>query len=480
VWDRLRVLLVYPRLKAENLGGWDPPLGILYLATYLQKRGIECDVIDATFMRDWTEFENALKRSKQPDVIGLSFSSPIAHMGFQAAALVKKIFPKSFVVAGGPHPTVAPLETVSNGFIDAIVLGEGEITLERLVKSLSKGLDLSMIPNLWYKKGGQIIQNQTRLFVQNLDDLPYPDWKFLDLRRYIEVTGTIPIHAIRGCPFNCFFCQPTQRKMFGAKLRARSPKSIVNEMSLLNDKYGKKNHIFSFEADTLVISKGWIKEFCNQIRLNKLEKTPWVCQARVDTINEEIINDMKNAGCIMIAFGAESGSQRILNLLNKGITTEQTEYATRLCSKKGIICSLYFMIGSPTETREDLEKTCEFIRRTRPDFISISRTTPMLGSSLYDYALQKGMLNINDFSQYDYYSNMYPMSLEHLKKDDLQYYYDKMMRIWMYSMIRSFPIKFFKIVLYHQGSRFFLIRYGLKKVKSGKIGKFFKTFIPSV
>jgi radical SAM superfamily enzyme YgiQ (UPF0313 family) len=424
-------------------------------------------------MKDWGEFEKSLQ-AYNPDLVGLSFASPIAHLGFKAAEIVKKVWPDSFTVAGGPHSTIEPSQTVKNEFIDVVIVGEGEIALARLVAALAAEGNLEDVPGIWYQKKGQIVHNERRELISNLDDLPYPDLNIIDIERYIRVTRTMPIHVSRGCPFNCFFCQPTQRKLFGLKVRFRSPDNIVGEMQDLREKYPQKNYIFSFQADTFTTSKKWVLELCDKIVANKLQGIPWIADSRVNTIDEQTIRAMRSAGCISIRFGIESGSQRILNFLNKGIKVAQSKNALRLCYENNIIPQAYIMTGIPTETKEDLEMTCGLIRDAHPAFVNISKATPVPGSNMYDYVLERGMSNISEFLDFDYYHNEYPIALENLTREDLKASYTKMMNVWLRSFIThpSFVVQFLKLLRRFPGYRLFFIRYIMRGLRTGTTGKF--------
>ncbi len=468
------VLLIYPRLQPGKWGGyWDPPLGILYLAKYLQNQGIKCNTVDATFLDDWDIFEKYL-RNYNPDVVGISFSSPIAHLGFKAAGTVKKIWPGSFTVAGGPHPTVEPDQTIENKYIDAIVIGEGEIALTKLVMALSGNVAWETVPGIWYKNNGRVVKNEGKEYVANLDDLPFPDRETIDLKRYIELTRSIPIHVSRGCPFNCLFCQPTQRMIFGPQVRTRSPQNVVAEMLALREKYPRKNYMFSFQADTFTMSGKWVLELCDRIIDSNLQRIPWVADSRVNTINQEMIKAMRKAGCISIRFGIESGSQKILDFLNKGIKIEQSRRVLDQCYQNNIIPQSYLMIGTPTENREDIEMTCRFIRDNHPAYINISRTTPVPGSGLHKYVMDNQLSNVKNFIEFDYYHNEYPIKLEHLTRQDLDLSYKKMMNIWLKSLISrpSLIIEFFRLLHRFPGYRLFLIKDVAKGFRIGTTGGF--------
>jgi radical SAM superfamily enzyme YgiQ (UPF0313 family) len=471
----LKTLLIYPRIGQNGPGSYtDPPLGVMYLATYLQKQGLECDVIDATFMKGWDEFENGL-REYRPGIVGLSFASPIAHDGFKAAEIVKRLWPGVFLIAGGPHPTIVPSQTIENEFIDAIVIGEGEIALAKLVLAVGGKSDPGAVPGVWYKKNGQVIRNEAREFVSNLDDLPFPNRKLVNMERYVSANRAIPIHVVRGCPFRCLFCQPTQQRLFGTKVRYRSPDNVVAEMLALKKEFPEKNYVFSFQADTFTMSKKWVLELCQKIISSNLHRTPWICDTRVNAIDREILDAMKMAGCFSICFGVESGSQRILDFLNKGIKVEESRNGLKLCYARNIIPKAYIMMGTPTETGSDLEMTCQLIRDAHPAYLNISRTTPVPGSRIYDYVRERGMLNINRFADYDYYHNEYPIKLEHLTRDDLAVYYRRLMNIWLRSLLAhpSFIIQFFRLLCRFPGYRGHLVKYVFRGLQAGTTGRFF-------
>ncbi len=470
------VLLIYPRLQPGKWGGyWDPPLGILYLAGYLQEQGIRCNVVDATFLDDWDIFENKL-RKYSPDIVGVSFSSPIAHLGFKAVETVKKIWPDSFTVAGGPHPTVQSDQTMENKNIDAIVIGEGEIALTKLVMALSGKGDWGAVPGIQYRSNGRVVKNEAKEYIANLDDLPFPDREAIDFKRYIELTRCVPIHVSRGCPFNCLFCQPAQRMIFGPRVRTRSPGNVVAEMLALREQYPQKDYMFSFQADTFTMSGKWVLELCDRIIASNLHRIPWAADSRVNTINEAMIKAMKKAGCGIIRFGIESGSQKILDFLNKGIKLEQSRRVLGLCYKNNIIPQSYLMIGTPTETRQDVEMTRRFIRDNHPAYINISRTTPVPGSGLYEYIMKNQLSNVKTFSDYDYFHNEYPIKLEHLTKQDLDLYYRKMMNTWLRSLVTrpSLIFVFLKLLYRFPGYRLFLVRDTFKGFKIGTTGGFLR------
>jgi radical SAM superfamily enzyme YgiQ (UPF0313 family) len=263
--------------------------------------------------------------------------------------------------------------------------------------------------------------------------------------------------------------------MFGAKLRFRSPDSVVAEMLALRKTYPEHDYAFSFQADTLTTSKEWMLEFCDQIIANNLQGIPWVADSRVNTIDTEIIKAMKRAGCFTIHFGVESGSQKVLDFLNKRITVEESKRVHKLCYKNNIIPQAYLMVGTPTETKEDIEMTCQFVREARPAYVNVSKTTPVPGSNMYDYVSERGMLNISNFSDFDYYHNKYPIKLENMTAEDLENYSRKIMKIWATSFLKrpfSFLFQFLGLLYRFPHYRLFIMKYAMRGLRVGTTGQF--------
>jgi radical SAM superfamily enzyme YgiQ (UPF0313 family) len=224
------------------------------------------------------------------------------------------------------------------------------------------------------------------------------------------------------------------------------------------------------------MSVKWVQELCDRIIADNLHRIPWAADSRVNTINEEMIKAMKKAGCSIIRFGIESGSQKILDFLNKGIKIEQSRRALGMCYQHGIIPQSYLMIGTPTENKEDIEMTCRFIRDNHPAYINISRTTPVPGSGLHDYIMKNQLSNVKGFAEFDYFHNEYPIKLEHLTKQDLDRSYQKMMNIWLRSLVTrpSLVFLFFKLLYRFPGYRMFFIKDIVKGFKIGTTGGFLR------
>jgi len=251
--SRMRVVLVYPRFKYP---AGDIPHGPLFLASYLRENlGADVSILDTTFNPSLEYVESFLKK-KKPDVVGIYVSTIAFDDALKVASIAKRLCP--FVIAGGPHATIMPESLIEKDDIDVVVIAEGELTFTEIIKSLDANKGLDKIKGICFKKNGKLIKTKPREPIEDLDSIPFPAWDLLDMEKYINswfqldpipnLRGTCII-ASRGCPFNCKFCQPTLRMIFGNKLRIRSPENVIGEIKRLKKEY--KINALWFSDDTL-------------------------------------------------------------------------------------------------------------------------------------------------------------------------------------------------------------------------------------
>ncbi|MBA7692673.1 Anaerobic magnesium-protoporphyrin IX monomethyl ester cyclase [subsurface metagenome] len=371
------------------MGSYDPPLGIMYLGGFLRKHGIDVNLIDLSFSKKWNEYRDELLRTK-PDLVGISCLSPFFGQVLLAASITRRTLPNCKIVMGGAHPTALPKETIKSPDVDFVVAGEGEVTLTELIKTLERGGKISEVKGILYKENGKIFQTPLRECIQNLDEIPFPARDLLPTwEKYLSQTQFFPylypyttIMGARGCPFNCSFCQPVLRKLFGQRIRLRSPQNIIDEVELLVEKYKIKS-LFFFD-DTFTAVADWVEGICDGF-LEKKWGLKWGANSRVNTLSYPLAEKMKKAGCIYVSFGVESGSQKILDeSLNKEITLEQIINAFDICKKVGLLSSASLMIGSPGDTRETIQETISLVKKIKPDMIDVHFTTPTPGSYMYE------------------------------------------------------------------------------------------------
>lgn len=391
----MKITLIYPGIvkvgfNSLGKGGMDRNwinLGLAYIGAYLKKYSYDVDLVDLRELQDWDQVRAEMKY-RLPDVFGVHFNTPNYNNALECCKMAKEL--KKIVVAGGPHASVAPDDLITTGYVDYVIIGEGEISFLELLENLRMN-----------RQRERIIQGKP---VENLDELPFPDRDLYSLKKILHPIGNFPfmdngliLMTSRGCPFNCAFCQPLARKMFGRKVRYRSVENVIEELKYIISRYKVK--YISFQDDTFTARKEWVLELCWRIREEKLA-VQWSAQSRVDTFDEELAEAMSTAGCVCLFFGFESGSQRILNFLRKGITPEQSLETAKLCKKYGIIIFADYMLGVPTETEEDLRQTLTLIKEIKPELPSPTYFTPIPGCDLYDYCKENNLIKIETYEDF--------------------------------------------------------------------------------
>ncbi len=421
----MQVLLIYPRLRYPGYGEPQEPIGLLYIAASLEKAGFSVDLVDLTLADSHSVLEEPLGRA---DVVGIGCSTALFGRAIKTLEYIRAQRPDVPVMIGGPHATALPEDPIEKGF-DYVVTGEGDMTAVELVSRFSRGDTPHGIPGLVSRRDGRIVKGPARPFVEDLDSLPFPARHLVDYQSYFK-RGMIHIGMFisRGCPFQCTFCKPMQDRLFGKKLRIRSPDSVAREMREAVGLIGER--LFLFRDDTMAsFGERWFEEFREARKSHNIDHLHWSCQARVDQITDRMLSLMKSCGCLGIAFGVESGSQKVLDFYRKRMKVEETVRAFDLCHQVGIGTHAFIMMGAPVETREDLQKTIDLVKRIKPESVSVSITTPAPGSTLFDQALEQGILAYKDYEDADYLLNHESMRLEHLSRDDLLRAHDEILRL---------------------------------------------------
>jgi len=412
----MNIILVYPRWNYPTFGQLQEPLGLLHIGAMLEAHGDTAKFFDLAV----DAIERLDEALADADLVCISSSTVLFGRACLVLDRIKKKRPSLPVVIGGPHATLLPEDAVMRGF-DAAVIGEGEYTAVDLVEAIQKGAPLYEVAGTAAKKGDEVAYGPTRGFEPDLDAFPDPDRTLIDYSKYfgdgIEFVGMM---ATRGCPYNCLFCKPMLDKMHGPKVRGRSPKRIAEEMSNIAKSLGYKK--FLFKDDTMVLGGvEYFVEFERELASAGLSDSQWVCQARVDQISVPLIEQMKKCGLEAIAFGVESGSQKVLDFFRKGIKVEQTIKAFDLCHEHGIGTLAFVMLGAPVETREDLEATVRLVERIRPKSVSFSIATPGPGNALHDYAIENNVHNVTAAEGNDYQFNTDPIKLSLVTAKDVSW-----------------------------------------------------------
>lgn len=408
------IFLIYPRWNYPTFGELQEPLGLLYIGAALRAAGHAVAMADLAV----DDIEVVDAAAGKADLIGISSSTALFGRACLVLDRIKQERPDLPVVLGGPHATVLGESALLRGF-DAVVIGEGEHTALELVSALDEGRPLGEVAGVMAKAGDDIVHGPSRPFEPDLDVFADPDRTLVDYQKYYQKKLThIGMMATRGCPWNCLFCKPMQDKLFGRKVRRRGLSRIVAEMNRIAGELGVKTYIF--KDDTLVLAgREWFVEFERELLAAGLAGVSWSCQARVDQIDRPLIEQMKRCGLEGMAFGVESGSQKVLDFYRKGIKVEQTERAFALCHDMGIGTHAFIMLGAPVETREDLEATVRLVEKIKTQSISISITTPAPGSDLFEQMRESGLLTAADPEDYDYLYNREPIRLPYITARDL-------------------------------------------------------------
>lgn len=399
----MRVILINPsapHIEASSLLGITvPPLGLAYLAAVLEKDGHSVRIIDASAVGiPLPQIKHEMEKD-QPNIVGVTSTTPTIREALATIKTVKGGCPNAITVIGGPHVTFLPAETLREcPQLDVVCIGEGERTILELAQAIERKASLSSVRGIVYRSGDRIVKTQPQPVIDDLDSLPFPARHLLPMDKYtIFGRKSVIGHLLtsRGCPFSCTFCASSL--ILGKRFRGRSPKSVVNEIEQVVSKYNLGS--IEFSDDEFTLDRKRAEGICDGIKRRGLDIL-WACSSRVDTVSKELLRKMKEAGCFLIYYGVESGSQRILNLMRKGTRIKRVIDAIRWTKEVGIETLASYIIGFPGETREDMEKTISFAKRLSTDYAQFSLATPYPGTELYDSAKETGLLLTEDWSQY--------------------------------------------------------------------------------
>ncbi|PLX16735.1 MAG: hypothetical protein C0601_09670 [Candidatus Muiribacterium halophilum] len=310
----------------------------------------------------------------------------------KTAKVVRKIDKNIKIVLGGPHVFIYPEETLLQDWVDIIQIGEGEKNTPELFKNIKDLEKLKTIHGVGIKNEDGTFQiNPPDEAIKDLDDLPFPARELTPIQKYSSVIAKRnPITTMftsRGCPYKCLFCN---RPHLGKTFRARSAENVIEEFKVCFDLGIREFLIYD---DTFTINRERVVDFCELMKKTGLNtKVGFDIRARVNTVDRELLIMLKEAGCERIHYGVESGTEKILKVLRKGITLNQAREVFKITKEVGISTLAYFMIGSPTETEEDVEKTIDFALELDPDFVHVTITSPFPDTPLYAMALEENVI----------------------------------------------------------------------------------------
>ncbi|MBI5701713.1 B12-binding domain-containing radical SAM protein [Candidatus Saganbacteria bacterium] len=404
----MNILLVRPPDSLQNatLLSHTKPINLAYIAAYLLQKGFNVKIIDYEIQAFSSEaFLNILSEFK-PGVIGVSCMTPTIKNGAAICELAKQHDINIKTVVGGVHANGLPVRTLDEfDSFDYLVYGEGEITFHELCLCFQDKKSVAEVTGIVYRDDrGVIVKNSPRALIKDLDILPFPARDLIDFgqqvghssRGFTNKIRSAEIFTSRGCPVGCTFC--AIQATFGRMVRFRSPVYIEREIKECVEKYGC-NHIVIAD-DTFTLIKEHALKICDILKRSGIKS--WNCDTRVNTVSEELLTAMKDSGCQKVAFGVESGSQRIIDLIGKKITVEQVKNAVSLAKKVGIKhIEGNFIIGSdPSETLEDVAQTKKLINSLSWTFVSVTVIVPYPGTPLYDSMQAKGLLKVEEWEDF--------------------------------------------------------------------------------
>lgn len=392
----MRCALVFPGVKEHSTLLRQPLIhyGMCILSAVLRNKGIEVDYIDCIAENlNIDGFKRRIERFN-PDIVGFTATTIQINSAGYLAEIVKNINNKIYTVIGGVHTTILPERTLKEfPAFDVAVCGEGIVTLPELLQQLPYR-NLLSIKGIAFRNDKDVIVTPSREFSQDLDQWPYPAFDLLNLPRYSSYSFynksviELPVFLSIGCPFSCKYCF----RLSGKTVRSRSPERAIEDIEIGIKKFGCRH--FMFFDDTFGIDKNRYTSLMELMITSGINKQiSWSCMSRVDIIDRDLLKLIKEAGCSLIYYGVESGSDKILESLGKDINTEKIINVFRMTRETGIKAGASFMIGVPGETRETLKETEDFIFSLKPDLLDLSVFQPYPGSWFYNEVIS-GKYNV--------------------------------------------------------------------------------------
>jgi anaerobic magnesium-protoporphyrin IX monomethyl ester cyclase len=397
------ILLINPydeNALKNALGFITPPLNLMYLASSLEKESYNVKIVDDDLLQMGYEKVSELAGKLNPQLVGVTATTSTIKSALKYVELIKNILPNSLTVIGGPHTTFMPSETLkSSKHLDVVVMGEGEETMVDLANHSTENIrDLDEVKGIFYRDlmTENLKATQKRPLIKDLDALPFPARHLVPFDSYgasKEQTGGII--TSRGCVYNCNYCSSSL--IMGKKFRSRSPVNVVDEIEELINNYQIRD--IGFMDDTFMLNKRRVNDIANEIKARDLDLS-FVASSRVDSVDQNLLKNLKNSGLKTIYYGVESGSQRILDLMKKGITLKQAEDAVKSAKNVDLEVLTSFILGYPGETEEDMNKSIKFSTKLDSDYCQYSILTPFPGTPIYNELKEKNLIDNDDWDEY--------------------------------------------------------------------------------
>lgn len=362
-----------------------PPLGILYVSAYLKENGVDNKIFDTTFSSK--QDLNKFLIDERPDIIAIYVNLMTKLNVLEIIRFIKSAdsIKNAKVILGGPEVRYNASDLLENG-ADFVVIGEGEeASLELITKIMQNSdHDFKLISGIGFKdEQGNIIFNPERSLISDINTLPFPNRNGIDLTKYQDAwkkhhgQNAISVSTMRGCPYTCKWCS---RAVYGLTYRRRSPDKVIEELRMIKEDYDPDT--IWFVDDVFTISHKWLSAFMEELKKNNL-KIKFECITRADRMNEEVIKTLKESGCFRVWIGAESGSQRIIDAMDRRVKVEQVSEMINLSRKYGIEAGTFIMLGYPGETEKDIEETITHLKKSNPNHFTITVAYPIKGTEFF-------------------------------------------------------------------------------------------------
>ena len=432
----MRVMLINPPVIAyqkkrsifpviNNLFFNSPPLGLAYIAAVLEREKIPVAIIDAAVER--LSLKHLLHRIKKfdPDVIGITSTTNLFDSALETANKIKEYSLNAKLILGGSHFSANPRHALSYGLFDIGIKGEGEVTFLELIRTLDRNDGLHKVKGLALRKRDEVFFTEPREFIEDLDSLPFPARHLLPMERYIPqpndqyLLPKLSMISSRGCPYGCIFCD---KNIFGEKYRSFSPKYIISEMEHLISNFGARD--IAFLDSTFTVNEERVEAIIDEMKKRNV-KVRWTCTVRANVVTKELLKKMRDAGCWRIRLGVESGNDRVLQFIKKGITKQQVKNVARWAHQLGLQPKGFFMIGHLVDTKKTIEETIHFAKSLPFKDITVQINTPMPNTIQYEIYKDYGSLITDNYSKFSYWEPVFiphGLSREYLLKAIHRFY----------------------------------------------------------
>ena len=386
--ENLKIALINPRI--ESYSSTLPPLGLLYIASLLEKNGFMVKIIDV-YPYDDRDISKIIQY--KPDITGMTILTDYWNRAKHITEKISEVVSGTVFIIGGVHVTALPEKSITELNADIGVIGEGENTMLELCTRIEEGSSWKDVAGIIYSdENGNCVRTSIRPPIEDLDEVPFPARHLLEFEKYMVPPGIIrgnwserstTVMTSRGCAFSCTWCGT--QNIFGRKVRYRSINNVLDELRSLIDKYNVDT--IWFVDDTFTLKKDRVLEFCKEV-ISCGMKLSMGCQAHVKTADPEMFTAMKKAGFVQLDFGVESGSDKVLKSLKKSSNCDAVRRAFKLAKEAGLRTAATFMFGSPSEVKEDVEMTFKLAKEIKPNFTSSFFLTPYPGTELMDMAVK--------------------------------------------------------------------------------------------